>query len=326
MNVNFCLTLTIFVVLIESFTDGTCNNEIKCHISKVRSMKGADCYDRDFREFPQCIRSDIEIIDLTKNRIKQLRRSDLERYKYLKMLYLQDNFLIKIENTTFNDKTDLTTLDLANNGMSKIPQNIFHLPSLQSLYLSQNTNTNIVETMERAAPITSPLTQCDISFCEIDRLPEIGILPTLVKYNISGNNLNELNVRQFSGLCGLKYLITLNVTITLEDPCQCWNTNRWLKGKNVEFKPFECELKENLCKEVPFNKTDLVAYEKCSILLREITAKSMLKKILIPVLVGLIIICIGIGYYCRRRKKLNKKALYHKKALYEDSAPMAEEI
>ncbi|KAL3266204.1 hypothetical protein HHI36_010387 [Cryptolaemus montrouzieri] len=309
-NMQFFLILVVFMTAFEEFTNGDCNNEPKCQISKVLGMKGADCYDRDIREFPKCLRSDIEIIDLTKNRIKQLRFSDLERYTYLKMLYLQDNFLLKIEDNAFDGKTDLTTLDLSNNGMTKIPLDIFHLPSLQSLYLSQNTNTNIVETMEEAKPITSPLTQFDISFSEIERLPEIGLLPTLVKYNISGNNLVELNIKHFSGLCGLKYLITNNITVNLQEPCDCWNTNRWLKSKNVIFSPFDCEMKETLCAEVPVNASDLESYEKCSKLLREITAKSMLKKILIPLLIGVVIVCVCIGFYCRRRRKLNKKALY----------------
>lgn len=60
----------IFFILCAVFAsayiceDGTIKNlKLKrwCTSERVYRMKGANCYDRDFRVFPQCLRSDIEV-------------------------------------------------------------------------------------------------------------------------------------------------------------------------------------------------------------------------------------------------------------------------
>lgn len=91
-----------------------------------------------------------------------------------------------IDEDTFDGLDDLAGLDLSISSHVKIPSTLFHLPSLQTLYLSQMINCNVVETIESTRPITCPLVQLDISYSEIERLPDMELLPTLVKYNISG--------------------------------------------------------------------------------------------------------------------------------------------
>lgn len=304
------IILLILMVYNEVSCKTDCKNEPKCHMARTWGMMGADCYDKDFREFPHCLRTDVEIIDLTKNRIKQLHTSDLAKYNKLKMLYLGDNFLLKIDDDIFDDKTKLQTLDLSNNGMSKLPSKVFHLPSLQSFYFSQNLNVNIVEVVENSKPITSPLVKFDISFSEIDTLPDLGIIPTLLKYNISGNNLLRLNVGHFAGLCKLQVLVTDNITLSLDDPCDCWRVNWWLKEKRVKFLPFDCELRESLCKKTAINISDVEMFEKCSTLARTLEHKSVFMKYILPALAIILISLIVLWFYCRRKRKVDKNKIY----------------
>ncbi|XP_044747700.1 leucine-rich repeat and immunoglobulin-like domain-containing nogo receptor-interacting protein 1 isoform X2 [Coccinella septempunctata] len=304
------VVLVALISILETGNSTDCKNEPRCQISRVYGMRAADCSDRKFKYFPQCIRSDIEVIDLAMNRIRKLRFADLERYRNLKALYLQDNALAKLEEDTFDGLDDLTGLDISGASHVKIPPNIFRLPSLQTLYLSQQMNSNIVEVLETTKPITCPLVHLDISYSEIERLPEMGLLPTLVKYNVSGNNLFELGVKHFSGLCGLRHLITENVSLSLTKPCECWNTNRWLISKGFKDPPFDCQLKDNLCEEVPFNSSDKENYEKCSILLGEIARRSLLKKVLLPLATVMLVILLCIFCYFRRRRRYLEQPSY----------------
>ncbi|KAF2891609.1 hypothetical protein ILUMI_14564 [Ignelater luminosus] len=158
------------------------------------------------------------------------------------MLYLSDNMIIKLENSTFQDMDKLISLDLSINGLSKLPPVIFHLPSLKRLYLSQNQNINIVETVEEASPITSPLESLDIGFNDLETLPNLGIMPYLLLYNISGNNLDNMEIKDVAGLCNLKTLVNDNFTTYFTNPCDCWNIQRWLKEKKVKFMEMLCEV------------------------------------------------------------------------------------
>ncbi|RZC42812.1 protein phosphatase 1 regulatory subunit SDS22, partial [Asbolus verrucosus] len=211
-------------------------------------MKSANCYDRKITQFPQCLPEDVEIIDLSFNRIRKLKKDDLSRYSDIKILYLNDNAIISIDEEIFEGMDDLTTLDLSLNSISKLPAMVFQLPSLKSLYLGQNLNMNIVEVVESAKPVTSPLIQLDISYVmseEANQLPEFGILPFLTKYVIAENKLKNVTTKQFAGLCSLDKLNTTNVSIEFADPCDCWQINKWLKKRKVQFTLFECEIDRN---------------------------------------------------------------------------------
>lgn len=302
--------LLVLIAIIQIGRSADCKKEIKCQISRVFGMRAADCSNRVFRSFPQCLRADIEVIDLAMNRIRRLRYSDLKRYRHLKALYLQDNLLSTIAADTFDGLDDLTGLDLSGAVTIKIPENIFHLPSLQTLYLSNQLFTNIVEAIEKTKPITSPLAHLDLSYSELERLPNMGVLPTLLKYNVSGNNLTELRVEHFSGLCGLNYLINQNINLSLSNPCDCWSVNNWLKNKVTDFTPFDCQLKENLCESVPFNISDIVTHQDCRIKLKEISTRTFMRKVLLPAAIAFIIILVCVVCYCRGRRRLNKPPQY----------------
>lgn len=164
----------------------------------------------------------------------------MSKYSNVKFLYLSDNMLSRIDNNVFEDNGELQTLDLSLNGLTTLPSVVFQLPSLKRLYLSQNLNANIAELIDEIKPIQSPLEFLDLSFNEIEHLPDLGIMPHLVAYNISGNDLSNLEVKHFSGLCRLKFLYNNNVTSYFDDPCECWNVQRWLMDREVLFNKWNC--------------------------------------------------------------------------------------
>nr|CAH7768150.1 unnamed protein product [Callosobruchus chinensis] len=123
-----------------------CRREVRCRISYTYKMKAADCFRKEFKEFPNCLPTDIEVLELTYNRIRTVTKDDLNKFSYLKFLYLQDNLISELDDNVFRDMDELMTLDLSINALRSIPAAVFQLPSLKTLYLSQNRNINIIGT------------------------------------------------------------------------------------------------------------------------------------------------------------------------------------
>ena len=161
----------------------------------------------------------------------------------MKYLYLSENMILEIEKEAFDGQTSLEVLDLSSNVLKTIPETIFHLPSLTRLYLSQNEHTNVVEEIEKNNEITSPLVYFDISYNNLLTLPNLGVLRTLVKYNISGNDGIKLKIQDFAGICNLNILVNDKLTATFDDECDCVNTERWFKERSVIFTSFKCTAK-----------------------------------------------------------------------------------
>lgn len=185
------------------------------------------------------------------NRIRKVSNADLIRYPYLTYLYLEDNLIVRLEDDTFAYLDDLISLDLSENALAKIPKSVFQLPSLEKLFLSQNWNINMVESIERAKPIISPIGLMNISYTtdesNIYDFPNLGVMPFLIELDISGNTYSNMNRTSFLGMCQLKVLHTENVTVDFQDPCDCWIINLWLRGQDVDFKLFDCRIDKS-CK------------------------------------------------------------------------------
>lgn len=148
-----------------------------------------------------------------------------------------------IDSDAFDSNTDLQVLDLSLNPIVNLPKNLFQLPSLRKLYLSENEWLNIIKTIEEAKPITSPLEYLDISAIHMKTLPDLGVMPYMVKYNIS--NIPDdvvVTAKHFAGLCNLKFLENSKLSPIFEDPCECHVVENWLRERKVRFKPFNCTL------------------------------------------------------------------------------------
>lgn len=180
------------------------------------------------------------------NRIRKINKEDLEIYSSVKILYLADNMLTRIDENVFDDLTNLQTLDLSMNALSNIPKAIFQLPSLKNLYINQMLNINIAEAIDDVKQVTSPLQHLDISQNDLETFPKFGIIPTLTKLNVSGNDENNvlLTFNHIIGLCNLKIFDTNNITVIFKDDCDCVNINRWLKSRSVTYTPFKCYIRE----------------------------------------------------------------------------------
>ncbi|XP_018569576.1 slit homolog 3 protein isoform X2 [Anoplophora glabripennis] len=302
----FCLVF--LCVHLENFRchgDDVCKNEPRCLVSRTHGMKSIDCFHKDFKHFPKCVPSDAEVLDLSFNRIRKVGKSDLSKFKYLKLLYLNDNFFDSLQNDTFEDLTDLISLDMSQNNIKRIPSSVFNLPSLDKLYLRQNFNLNMVASLENVKPIKSPISVIDISSTteedSASEFPDFGPMPYLSTLNISENRFQIIAPRHLAGLCNLQTLININVSNNYLDSCDCWIINKWLLERKVQFNTFTCSIPEDNCLGKELKDEDKNVYDNCLEIIYAIEKEHRVLKI-----------CIGINAAARitRRKSAIKMSLW----------------
>ncbi|KAF2904238.1 hypothetical protein ILUMI_01934 [Ignelater luminosus] len=303
--------VAVLIFCVSSFfvpTEEICKDESSCVERKTHGLWSADCYNRNIREFPSCLRSDVKVIDLSYNRLRKITREDLSKYTNLQFLYLSDNLLSRLEDSTFQDMDILISLDLSLNDISALPPDIFQLPSLKKLYLGQNPNMNIIESIKKASPISSPLEAIDISFNGLKTLPNLGIMPHLLLYNITGNKAINMKVEDIAGLCNLKTLVNNFTTVHFDNPCDCWNIQSWLQERKVNFAKMTCEIQEQDC---PYNipKEDMQLYQECKSKQSELKTKSLFMKIGIPVAVVAVVLSLLLIYFLYKRRKQRRLRL-----------------
>ena len=144
--------------------------------------------------------------------------------------------ILKVEAGTFSLLELLETLDLSNNGLRTVPPDIFNLPMLRKLYLADNELRNEgFASIKR--PVKAPLVYLSIASTEIDRIPDLGILPGLFHLNISMNLLKQLTPEQFAPLCQIKY-VDLNGTKV--GGCQCVKINMFMDQELKRLPILDC--------------------------------------------------------------------------------------
>ncbi|CAH1974514.1 unnamed protein product [Acanthoscelides obtectus] len=278
-----------------------CRREVRCRISYTHRMKAADCFRKEFKEFPKCLPTDIEVLELTYNRIRTITRDDLSKFSYLKFLYLQDNLITELDDDVFSDMDELMTLDISINALRNIPATVFQLPSLKTLYLSQNRNINIIDALEGVKPINSPLTQVDISYTtpkdDVVEFPDFGPMPFLASLNISGNQYYSVKPKHFVGLCRLQKLVTDNVTIDFDTVCDCWTVNKWLMDMEVRFTPFHCSGSRNKCVDITIAEEDLKVFKQCNAVIEEIQRQHKMYQLSVGLIAFFIILLLSITLY-----------------------------
>lgn len=207
----------------------------RCIYEYAYEMYGAQCSGLRLTKIPDLKRS-IEILDFSDNKLQELHADTLSKYTSIKLLYLADNQIYLIEEAAFPPLSNLQILDLSNNVILNLPNTLFQLPSLRSLYLRSNPLLHIsLSNLNIQKPIRAPLEILDISDCKIKELPDWGTLPQLVTYNISHNPLTTLEVRHFALICNLKN-VDITESLQLMKLCSLKPVVSWIQDKRIYLK------------------------------------------------------------------------------------------
>ncbi|KAI4457654.1 ig(immunoglobulin) and lrr(leucine rich repeat) domain [Holotrichia oblita] len=279
-----------------------------CHIVRVKGLKSADCYGKELTRIPQCLSGGIELLDIGHNRIREIFEEDFRPYSYLEHLYLAENILTDIDEKALEYLTSLYTLDLSSTALYKIPSGIFSLPVLNKLRLGGIRNPKMVDDIEEASPVTSPLVYLDLSNNKLKRLPILGEVPTLEVYNVTSNTNVKLNTTMFAGLCNLQELVDINFTTTFDSACDCYVLEQWLTARHVKFTRFNCGFPE-CTNQVPID--DLNIYNSCRRLheaqQQQIYKKKLLTNVGISMGTIALFLLIVLYFIIRRHRKQKKK-------------------
>lgn len=235
----------------------------RCELERVKKMIGYVCAKLELSEVPTYLKTSTEVLDISQNRIKDLRRDSFNGLLDLKFLYLQENIIRFIEEDTFAKLTDLEALDLSGNGLMHIPTEIFNLPRLRNLYLADNYFKSFDNIPKMIIAPLQKLSLANNKLLEIP--PEFGILPELFHLNISSNPLRDLKPEQFSPFCHLR---EVNISNSAMASCDCEKVRRFLLYKReIDIFMFYCDAIPADCKRrgYDFNTTliETADYEKC---------------------------------------------------------------
>ncbi|XP_053674290.1 toll-like receptor 4 [Anopheles nili] len=317
------LTLTAIFMLALSYANGfaTLPTELdrpqRCQLERTYKMIGYNCANLNLKEIPQWLKSNLEIFDLSFNRIRDLDAQSFARYESVKYLYLFENMIQNIEEGTFSTLSNLEAIDLSYNALKSIPLELFQLPVLRNLYVGHNALTELeAELTNLQKPVKAPLQVLSLADCRLQRLPDFGILPDLWQLNISSNPMKELTLEQFSPMCNLKSLELNNTQIPI-CPCQVLTAELVLRRTKIMYPPLYCipltASEQNICnsevgKEI--NPGKVADFHQCMEVRNsrklDIEAKSTWMKIS-AVAVGCILVFAFVLYCLHRRNAKHMK-------------------
>ncbi|CAK9800113.1 TSKU [Anthophora quadrimaculata] len=294
-----------------------------CRYSRTYSMIQVRCANLGLESIPSNLKTEIQILDASVNRLRMLTNDSLASYTNLAYLYLGDNFLQEIQEGTFDNLRYLKVLDLSRNGCDSLPKNLFHLPYLQKVYLGEN---KLTEQLLNRMDVKSPLTFLQLSRNRICSIPRIGPIPTLIHFNISDNCITSVNPEDLAPFCSLKILdLSKNPIKFNADSCECHTFNAWLQARGIQSKPvFNCtEELERGCTKAEFSNRTVESYERCSDILRlqVETEKARSTWILIACCISAFLFCLFVSLFCvHKRNKRRKKKLKEEQRLSANNA------
>lgn len=297
-----CIVLAFPQIQITGFLP---TDEKKCQYLRPDRMLKARCYHMDLREVPQFLKTGVEILDLSFNRIKKLNVTSFQRYASIRYLLLYDNMIQFIQPGTFSHLTALEEIDLANNALLTIPSELFQLPSLRNLYVDSNDLYDLDETLETLEkPIRAPLEYLNVANCGLQKIPRLGILPYILHLNASMNPLQAAVAQDFVPMCHIK---SLDLRKTTMDPCNCLAIVEYLESlKVIVTDRIDCDIVDRkACDPVAF-AIDTKDYDDCkSVTLNKESQNSW---IIIFACIGasLVLLICGLCWYQKRRSNARR--------------------
>ncbi|XP_043283691.1 decorin [Venturia canescens] len=293
----------------------------KCRYAHPYSMLQARCTNLGLDEVPKNLRTDIQILDFSVNRLRDLQNETFSSYTSLAFLYLQDNFIQTIEEGSFDRLRSLEVIDLTKNGCQDFPKSTLALPYLRKLFLSQN-KLNDASFAPTSLSEESNLEYLELSKNQLRRLPSFGNLPSLKYLNVSKNLITSVSTEDLARFCSLEVLdLTGNPIKFNETSCDCENFNWWIDIRRIKMKPEKIDCGSNAKKSrqctassepeiSKFSNETNRLYDSCRNVIetRAATAKARSTWILVASCLGVSLLLLFITLYCIHKKNNRKKA------------------
>lgn len=211
----------------------------KSDFEKVASAKFGPNQLKNPIETIKLFGSSLQHLNLTGNHIGTLTSKTFEKLSGLKGLWLQKTGLTNFNFNPFEALTQLETLDISRNKLTRLDAVKLHptLSKLKTLYLGKNVIENANEVIQCLSPslITLSLTNCSVhtvnasAFKEFKNLQRLAIdgtrlqnpqallqslNPNIVSINLSENRIGDITSKMFSGLTNLYHLYLRAIEMT----------------------------------------------------------------------------------------------------------------
>ncbi|XP_029163228.1 leucine-rich repeat transmembrane neuronal protein 4-like [Nylanderia fulva] len=281
----------------------------KCFYNKARFLLVARCSGLKLKEIPLNLKPDIQVLDFTNNGVRTLENDSLYPYKKLVYIYLGDNKIRKIDEAAFANQHYLEVLELATNRIRALPESLFQMPNLHTLYLNDNLLTNSAFKMK----VTSPIRLLQLDRNELTMIPKIGVQPTLLELNVSNNNITSISTEDLAPFCSLKVLDLSRNNISFNtDSCDCQRFIAWVKLRQIKIKPhnfYNCPktpatLNED-CANVRFSDRTNELFDEClAIIQHEVeTENARLFWMYVVSCISMFHFLLFVGLFCVHKQK-----------------------
>ncbi|KMQ92092.1 leucine-rich repeat-containing protein 24 [Lasius niger] len=289
----------------------------KCRYGRTYSLLEARCSNLEWHEIPTYLKADIQVLDATGNRVRELTNDSLAPYKSLGFIYLGDNFIQNIEEAAFANQPYLEVLDLTQNGCDNLPKSLFQLPYLRTLYLGRNKLTDSVFKVE----VTSPLRMLQLTKNKLTKIPYLGVQPSLLTLNVSDNVIVSISTEDLAPFCSLKDLdLSRNIIRFNAGGCECQTFTAWVKLRQIKMKPddfYNCTdspAVDEDCAIAQFSNRTYELYNECSAIIQQEveTEKARSAWILVASCVSVFLFVVFVALFCvhkrnRRRRRKQKE-------------------
>ncbi|KOX79346.1 Tsukushin [Melipona quadrifasciata] len=296
-----------------------------CKYSRAYSMIQVRCANLGLEWIPSNLKTEIQIMDASVNRVRVLTNDSLAAYTNLAYLYLGDNFIQEIQEGAFDNLRYLKVIDLSTNGCDTLPKSLFQLPYLQKVYLSKN---RLGDDLFKDVQVRSPLIFLQLSKNKLGKIPQLGPVPTLMHLNVSDNNIGSVTTEDLAPYCSLKILDLSKNPIKFDaSSCECETLNAWLRLREIRARPvYNCteEQERGGCASSPeFSNRTMELYDRCLEILRLQAETEEARKtwILIACCISGFLACLFVGLFCvHKRNKRRKKKLKEQQRLNANNA------
>lgn len=294
-----------------------------CKYSRGYSMIQVHCKNLGLEWIPPNLKTEIQVLDASVNRVRVLTNDSLAAYTNLAYVYLSDNFIQEIQEGAFDNLRYLRVIDLSTNGCDTLPKSLFQLPYLQKIYLAKNRlSDDLFKNME----VKSPLIFLQLAKNRLNKIPQLGPLPTLLHLNVSGNSIASVSPEDLASFCSLQVLDLSKNPIKFDaNSCECQTLNAWLRIRGIHSRPvYNCtEEHERGCTRPEFSNRTTELYERCSEIqrLKAETEKARNTWILIACCISGFLFCLFISlFWVHKRNKRKKKKLKEEQRLNANNA------
>nr|AFK76496.1 toll-like receptor 22l [Gadus morhua] len=194
-GIRFC-SFGILYLFLNNFIFPTASYTLKnCRVTQNRD---AICQKNSLNVFPKDIPERVRSIELSRNNISTLYKTDLKNLPNLLRLDLTRNRISKIESSTFVVQISLKVLTLNNNRLCKLQEGMFDgLVNLIELYLTSNQIQTVAPASFKSL---SKLTILDLGHNKLRHLTNVFLqhTPLLQNLYIPANNISTFNSWELS--------------------------------------------------------------------------------------------------------------------------------